>query len=243
MVTTPTSWTAWSSAVSVTRSPSASTSALPFLSARRVEKGLQPSGHLADLLDRPADRLRCPIQVQDQARPQAVGRLQSVRPLGDHPRLVVDPLHRRTRLTCVEVVQDLRLPPVVGLEERTEIQPKAFGLTAKFPQPTCRRGAIARCIKDLLEAEADPVQLLQRRDRLEQALQRLLLLGRQALRVTAERPHLRTERLSLRLSQLRLVLAGQFFRRASTTSLNRLATWNRSVTARLCFNRSAHAAG
>jgi hypothetical protein len=47
--------------------------ALPFLSASRVEKGLQPSSHLADLLDRPADRLRRPIQVQDQTLPQSVG--------------------------------------------------------------------------------------------------------------------------------------------------------------------------
>ena len=42
---------------------------LPFLSAGRVEKGLQSVGHLTDLLDRPTDRLRRPIQVQDQARP------------------------------------------------------------------------------------------------------------------------------------------------------------------------------
>src|SRR5512133_1194282 len=42
--------------------------ALPFLSASWVDKGLQPLGRLADLLDRPADRLRGPIQVQDQAR-------------------------------------------------------------------------------------------------------------------------------------------------------------------------------
>src|SRR5512135_1772346 len=49
------------------------TRALPFLSARRVEKGRQALGHLTDLLDRPTDRLPRPIQVQDQARPQAVG--------------------------------------------------------------------------------------------------------------------------------------------------------------------------
>ena len=34
-----------------------------------------------------------------------------------------------------------------------------------------------------------------------------------------------------------------FFRKVSTTSLNFLATWNRSVTARLWGNRRAHAAG
>src|SRR5512135_828522 len=78
-------------------------SALPFLSARWVEMGLQPSGHLSDLLDRPTNCFRCPIQVQDQTRPQAVGGFQAVGPLGDHPRLVVDPLHRRTRLMRVEV--------------------------------------------------------------------------------------------------------------------------------------------
>ena len=65
---------------------------LPFLCAGRVEKGLQSVGHLADLLDRPTDCLRRPIQVQDQACPQAIGGLQSIGPLGDHPRLVVDPL-------------------------------------------------------------------------------------------------------------------------------------------------------
>src|SRR5512133_942500 len=217
--------------------------ALPFLSARRVEKGLQPSGHLADLLDRPADRLRRPIQVQDQARPQAVGGLQPVRPLGDHPRLVVDPLHRRTRLTRVKVVQDLRLPLVGGREERAEVQPQVFGLSPESPQPSRRRGAVARRVEDRLEAEAHPVQLLQLRDLLEQPLQRPLLLGCQALGITAEGPHLRAERLPLGLGQFRLGLTGQFFRSASTPSLNFLATWNRSVTPRLFFNRVAHAAG
>src|SRR4051794_23413207 len=95
---------AWAS---IRRAPSRRTSvrtswpvgkAVPFLSARRVEKYLQAPGHLSDLLDRPADRLRRTIQVQDQAIPQTLGRLQAVRPLGDHPRLVVDPLHRPTRL-------------------------------------------------------------------------------------------------------------------------------------------------
>src|SRR5512138_1307508 len=144
---------------------------------------------------------------------------------------------------CIEVVQDLRLPPVVCLEERLEVQPQAFGLATQLPQPACRRGAVTGCIEDLLEPEADPVQLLQHRDLLEQSLQCLLLLGRQALRIAAEGPHLRAERLPLGLVQRRLVFTGQFFRRASTTSLNFLATWNRSVTARLCFSRSAQAAG
>src|SRR5512135_865369 len=129
-------------------------SALPFLSARWVEMGLQPSGPLSDLLDRPTNCFRCPIQVQDQTRPQAVGGFQAVGPLGDHPRLVVDPLHRRTRLMRVEVVQDLRLPAVIRLEERPEVQPQAFGLAAEFPQPACRRDAVAGGIKDLLEPDA-----------------------------------------------------------------------------------------
>src|SRR6185436_4114850 len=107
-------------------------------------------------------------------------------------------------------------------------QPQLFGLTAELPQPPCGCGPVAGCVEDRLEPETHPVQLLQLRDRLEQALQRLLLLGRQALRITAEGPHLRAERLPLSPVQLRLVLAGQFFRCASTTSLNRLATWNRS---------------
>src|SRR5512135_661012 len=143
----------------------------------------------------------------------------------------------------IKVVQDLRLPPVVGLKERAEVQPHAFGVAAEFPQPACRRGPVAGRIKELLEPEAHPVQLLQRRDPLKQALQRLLPLGRQALRIAAEGPHLRTERLPLRLAQLRLGLTRQFFRSASTASLNLLATWNRSVTARQCFSRVAHAAG
>jgi hypothetical protein len=46
---------------------------VPFLSARRVEKGRQPAGDLADLLDRPTDRFRRPIQVEDQTIPQTVG--------------------------------------------------------------------------------------------------------------------------------------------------------------------------
>jgi SRSO17 transposase len=48
---------------------------VPFLSARRVEKGRQPAGDLADLLDRPTDRLRRSIQVEDQTIPQTGGRL------------------------------------------------------------------------------------------------------------------------------------------------------------------------
>src|SRR5512135_1696705 len=142
----------------------------------------------------------------------------------------------------IKVVQDLGLPPVVGRKAGTEIQSKAFGLTAELPQPTRRCGAVARRVKDLFEPETDPVQLLQVRDCLEQALQRLPLLGRQALRITAEGPHLRAERLPLGRGQLRLGLTGQFFRCASTTSLNCLATWNRSVTARLFLSRTAHAA-
>ena len=45
---------------------------LPFLSARPVEKGLQVLGDLVDVLDRVADRLRRPIQVQDQSIPQTL---------------------------------------------------------------------------------------------------------------------------------------------------------------------------
>jgi DUF1016 N-terminal domain len=47
--------------------------ALPFLSARPVEKGLHAPGHLADPIDRVADGIRRPIQVQDQSVPQALG--------------------------------------------------------------------------------------------------------------------------------------------------------------------------
>src|SRR5512146_299131 len=137
----------------------------------------------------------------------------------------------------IEVVQDLRLPPVVGLKERAEVQPQAFGLTAELPQPPCGCDTVAGRIEDLPEPETDPVQLLQWRDLLEEGLQRLLLLGRQARRLAAEGPHLRANRLPLDLGQLRLVLTGEFVRSASTTSLNRLAT------ARLFFNRVAHAAG
>jgi Protein of unknown function (DUF3500) len=45
----------------------------PLLSARPVEKGLQALGDLADMTDRVADRLRRPIQVQDQPVPQTLG--------------------------------------------------------------------------------------------------------------------------------------------------------------------------
>src|SRR5512147_2356696 len=172
---------------------------LPFLSARRVEKGLQTSGHLADLLDRPADRLRGPIQVQDQTRPQALGRLQPVRPLGANPRLVVDPLHRRTRLTRIEIVQDLRLPPIVGREERPEVQPQVFSLSAELPQPSCRCGTVTGCVEDLLEAEADPGQLFPPPEFLQKALQRLPALGRQGFPINAESPNPRAEGLPLRL--------------------------------------------
>src|SRR5512135_1049188 len=224
-------------------SPSPKNSTLPFLSARRVEKGLQPSGHLADLLDRPADRLRGPIQVQDQTRPQTLGRLQPVRPLGDHSRLIVDPLHCCTRLTRIKVVQDLCLPLVIGREERPEVQPQVYSLSPESPQPARRRGAVTSLVEDLLEAEPHPIQILQLRDLLEQALQRLPFLQCQALGITAEGPHLGAECLPLGLVQLRLIFTGHFFRSASTASLNFLATWNRSVTARLFFNRATHAAG
>src|SRR5512147_1829912 len=70
----------------------------------------------------------------------------------------------------IKVVQDLGLPPVVGCNEGTEIQSKAFGLTAEVPQPTRRCGAVARRVKDLFEPETDPVQLLQARDLLEYPL-------------------------------------------------------------------------
>src|SRR5512142_541287 len=136
----------------------------------------------------------------------------------------------------IEVVQDRCLPPVVGREERAEVQPPVFGLTPQSPQPSRRRGAIAGCVENLLEAETHPVQLLQLRDLLEQALQRLPFLRCQALWIAAKR-------LPLGLAQLRLIFTGHLFRSASTASLNFLATWNRSVTAPLFFNRSAHAAG
>ena len=45
---------------------------LPFLSARPVNQGLQALGHLADVLDRVADRLRRPDSVQDQSVPQTL---------------------------------------------------------------------------------------------------------------------------------------------------------------------------
>src|SRR5512135_3136110 len=143
----------------------------------------------------------------------------------------------------IEVVQDRCLPPVVGREERAEVQPQVFGLTPQSPQPSRRRGAIAGCVENLLEAETHPVQLLQLRDLLEQALQRLPFLRCQALWITAEGPHLGAKRLTIALAQLILILTGNLFRSASTALLNFLATWNRSVTGRLFFNRSAHAAG
>ena len=40
----------------------------------------------------------------------------------DHPRLVVHTLHSGARVTIIEIVQDLRLPVVVGPPEGTEIQ-------------------------------------------------------------------------------------------------------------------------
>src|SRR5512135_2128747 len=93
----------------------------------------------------------------------------------------------------IEVVQDRCLPPVVGREERAEVQPQVFGLTPQSPQPARRRGAIAGCVANLLEAETHPVQLLQLWDLLEQALQRLPFLRCQALWITAVGPHRLTE--------------------------------------------------
>src|SRR5512147_3310195 len=90
----------------------------------------------------------------------------------------------------IEVVQDRRLPPVVGREERAEVQPQVFGLTPQSPQPSRRRGAIAGYVEDLLEAKAHPVQLLELRDLLKQAPQRLPFLRCQALGITAEGPGL-----------------------------------------------------
>src|SRR5512135_3751565 len=143
----------------------------------------------------------------------------------------------------IEVVQNRCLPPVVGREERAEVQPRVFGLTPQLPQPSRRRGAVACYVEDFLEAEAHPVQLLELRDLLKQAPQRLPFLQCQALGITAEGPHLGAKRPPLGLAQLRLIFTGHFFLSASTASLNFLATWNRSVTARLFLNRSAHAAG
>src|SRR5512135_1586250 len=217
--------------------------ALPFLSARRVEKGLQTMGHLTDLGDRPADRLRCPIQVQDQPVPEAIGRLQAIRPLGNHAGLVIDPLHRCTGLTRIEVVQDRRLPAVVGREESTEVQAQVLGLPAELPQPPRGCDPSGSRVEDLLEPQPDLIHLLQSRQLLEQRLQRLPLLSGQTLGVAAEFPHPAAEGVAFLLVQLRLVRAGEFFRRVSTASLNFLATWNRSVTARLFFSRTAHAAG
>ena len=101
--------------------------------------------------------------------------------LGDHPGLVVDPFHRGTGLAGIKVVEDLRLPTVVCLEKRTEIQTQLAALTAKFPQPARGRDSVVRCIKDLLEPETNLVQRPQRRDLLQEGLQRLLLLGTQTL--------------------------------------------------------------
>ena len=67
----------------------------------------------------------------------------------------------------------------------------------------------------------------------QEGLQRLLLLGTQTLGIAAEGPHLGPKGFSLVLGQLRLVLSSVF--QAVTTSLNFLATWNRSVTARLAL--------
>ena len=138
------------------------------------------------------------------------------------------------------VMIEVDLPPgveITGYERHQD----GHGFEVRWPLP--ERCPCQRCGHEgraRVEYKTSPQAV---RDRLEQALQRLLLLGRQALRITAEGPHLRSERLPLGPVQLRLVLPSQFFRCASTTSLNRLATWNRSVTARLRFSRAAHAAG
>src|SRR5208283_2620309 len=123
------------------------------------------------------------------------------------PGLVVDPFHRGTGLAGIKVVEDLRLPTVVCLEKRTEIQTQLAALTAKFPQPARGRDSVARCIKDLLEPETNLVQRPQRRDLLKEGLQRLLLLGTQTLGIAAEGPHLGPKGCSLVLGQLRLVLS------------------------------------
>src|SRR5512135_972969 len=213
------------------------------LASKKVRKSSQTMGHLTDLSDRPADRLRRPIQVQDQPVPEAIGRLQAIRPLGNHAGLVIDPLHRGTGLTRIEVVQDRRPPAVVGREESTEVQAQVLGLPAELPQPPRGCDPIGSRVEDLLEPQPDLIHLLQGREFLEQRLQRLPLLSGQTLGGAAEFPHPAAEGLAFLLVQLRLVLAGEFFRRVSTASLNFLATWNRSVTARLFFSRAAHAAG
>src|SRR5512147_3169096 len=138
---------------------------LPFLSARRVEKGLQTSGHLADLLDRPADPLRGPIQVQDQTRPQALGRLQPVRPLGDYPRLVVarlwpsDSCHRlaSTDLTlfCEGAIAGLRpwpraTPrPAMSLGRELGAGPGGKTTCGDSPRPSPSAPRIGRGVRKL----------------------------------------------------------------------------------------------
>ena len=75
-------------------------------------------------------------------------------------------------------------------------------------------------------------------DLLKEGLQRLLLLGTQTLGIAAEGPHLGPKGFSWSLVSFALYSRVIFFRKLSTTSLNFLATWNRSVTARLWGNLS-----
>ena len=63
--------------------------------------------------------------------------------------------------------------------------------------------------------------------------ERLAFLGLEILRGAAELPHQREKPLLVGFRQLGLVLPRVFFRKSSTTSLNCLATWNRSTTNRL----------
>ena len=199
-------------------------SVLPFLGVDSEECGPNAAGEFVHLPDSPADGLADPIDVQAQPIPEGLGILYPITTLGNHPCLIVQPLHDAATLPLSEVSQD---PVPMGIEGRKERVQLLVLFLQKRPigrQLLGRVVLVAGLIKDFRHPPAEPVDKLQRRNLREQRFQAPPLLVLQVFRTGAEGPHLTAERLPLRARQLLLVGTGLFLRTSSTTSPSFLAT-------------------
>jgi hypothetical protein len=163
-------------------------SALPLLGAKWGENGPKARHQFADPGDGMPNRLAGTIQVQDEARPQAVRGFQTIGTFDDHTCFVVNALDACTRLSGLEVVEDFLPPFLVGHQERLQLREGIHGVKEQFQDLPASRAAIRDFVEDLLEAQTQLVQLLQPGQLVEQLLQFLPIVRLQLGRIAAKLP-------------------------------------------------------
>lgn len=154
------------------------------------------------------------VDVQTESGPKRCDALDSVAAFGDHAGLVDDPFHNAAGFPLIEVREDAVAMGIIRVEKLQQHLIVGIGGVQRVSDLVELIGGCFTChrrVEDVRQTPTEVIDPLQIRDRGEQVLELVLLIGRQFLRPFAKQPHLRAERLPLGLRQLFLVGSRLFF--------------------------------